>query len=39
VLVTRLCEGQLATVLQLPVDPDKEKAGEQKADTPETQIA
>ena len=39
VLVTRLCEGQLATVLQLPVDPDKEKAGDQKADTPETQIA
>ena len=39
VLVTRLCEGQLATVLQLPVDPDKEKTGEQTADTPETQTA
>ena len=33
VLVTRLCEGQTATVLQLPVDP--EKAAEQK--TEETQ--
>jgi hypothetical protein len=33
VLVTRLCEGQVATVLQLPVDP--EKAHEQK--TEETQ--
>ena len=35
VLVTRLCEGQMATVLQLPVDP--EKAIEQKAEMPETQ--
>ena len=35
VLVTRLCEGQTATVLQLPVDP--EKATEQKTDAPQTQ--
>ena len=37
VLVTRLCEGQTATVLQLPVDPEKEKAAEQKAQEPEVQ--
>jgi len=35
VLVTRLCEGQVATVLQLPVDP--EKAVEEKAKEPQTQ--
>jgi hypothetical protein len=35
VLVTRLCEGQTATVLQLPVDP--EKPTEQKAEEPRTQ--
>ena len=36
VLVTRLCEGQVATVLQLPVDPEKtteEKAEETKPQT------
>lgn len=35
VLVTRLCEGQVATVLQLPVDP--EKTIEEKAQEPRTQ--
>ena len=35
VLVTRLCEGQTATVLQLPVDP--EKAIEPKIAEPRTQ--
>ena len=35
VLVTRLCEGQTATVLQLPVDP--EKAIETKIVQPEAQ--
>jgi hypothetical protein len=35
VLVTRLCEGQTATVLQLPVDP--EKAIEPKIAEPQTQ--
>jgi hypothetical protein len=35
VLVTRLCEGQVATVLQLPVDPDKPV--EHKAEEPQTQ--
>jgi hypothetical protein len=35
VLVTRLCEGQVATVLQLPVDP--EKPVERKAEEPRTQ--
>ena len=37
VLVTRLCEGQMATVLQLPVDPAK--GIEEKTDetTPQTQ--
>src|SRR5213080_5406987 len=35
VLVTRLCEGQVATVLQLPVDPDKPI--ERKAEEPQTQ--
>ncbi len=35
VLVTRLCEGQVATVLQLPVDP--EKPVEHKAEEPQTQ--
>ena len=35
VLVTRLCEGQVATVLQLPVDP--EKPVEHKAEEPRTQ--
>jgi hypothetical protein len=34
VLVTRLCEGQAATVLQLPVDP--EKVAEPKVETPQT---
>jgi hypothetical protein len=34
VLVTRLCEGQTATVLQLPVDP--EKAIEMKIVEPQT---
>jgi len=36
VLVTRLCEGQVATVLQLPVDPEKpveHKAEESQAQT------
>jgi hypothetical protein len=39
VLVTRLCEGQTATVLQLPVDPVK--ATEQKVEepTPQSQTA
>lgn len=37
VLVTRLCEGQTATVLQLPVD--REKASEQKADEPQVLTA
>jgi hypothetical protein len=35
VLVTRLCEGQVATVLQLPVDPLK--VSETKATEPQTQ--
>jgi hypothetical protein len=35
VLVTRLCEGQVATVLQLPVD--LEKPVEHKAEEPRTQ--
>ena len=35
VLVTRLCEGQMATVLQLPVDPAK--ATEQKAEETQPQ--
>jgi hypothetical protein len=35
VLVTRLCEGQVATVLQLPVD--AEKAIEHKAEEAQTQ--
>jgi len=35
VLVTRLCEGQTATVLQLPVDP--EKASETKVSSPQPQ--
>ena len=35
VLVTRLCEGQMATVLQLPVDPAK--ATEQKTEEPTPQ--
>jgi hypothetical protein len=35
VLVTRLCEGQVATVLQLPVD--LEKPVERKAEEPQTQ--
>lgn len=35
VLVTRLCEGQTATVLQLPVDP--EKASETKVSAPQAQ--
>jgi len=37
VLVTRLCEGQTATVLQLPVDP--EKASETKISAPQPQTA
>jgi len=37
VLVTRLCEGQTATVLQLPVD--LEKAAETKVSEPQPQTA
>jgi len=32
VLLTRLCEGQVATVLQLPADPNKKIATETKAE-------
>jgi hypothetical protein len=37
VLVTRLCEGQTATVLQLPVDPAKAHEHKTEAEEPQAQ--
>jgi len=39
VLVTRLCEGQTATVLQLPVDPEKAAEHKTEETTPQSQTA
>jgi len=36
VLLTRLCEGQTATVLQLPADPTKKVETETKVEEPQT---
>ena len=35
-LLTRLCEGQTATVLQLPADPTKKIETETKVEEPQT---